>query len=108
MPRDIDVHAPTAARALSRWDAATSGIARVCQEGSARIQRLADATPWGDDAAGAAFHAAYTKDGGPEILAQIGALVVQDVEALGAKVRTAVGNTRGTDTAQAAGTTMSI
>ncbi|MET8138822.1 hypothetical protein ABZU32_00790 [Sphaerisporangium sp. NPDC005288] len=107
MPENVDVHAPTAVQALAQWDAATSGITRALKEGQARIQRLVAAAPWGDDSAGASFHTAYIKDASPEMLARIGEMVMQDVEEVGGKVRTAVGNTRRTDKAQA-GTTLSI
>ncbi|WP_248961048.1 hypothetical protein [Sphaerisporangium perillae] len=107
MPDDVDVHAQTAYYGLTRWNDTTAHIARLCTEGSARIQRLVAAAPWGDDSAGTAFHAAYTKDAGPEVLQQAGERIAKDVETLGVKVRTAVKNTRGTDKKQA-GTTMSI
>ncbi|MFC4529496.1 hypothetical protein [Sphaerisporangium dianthi] len=107
MPDDIDVHSPTAVHALAQWDTATAGITRLWAEGSARIQQLAAAAPWGDDSAGASFHAAYTKDGGPEVIARIGKRIMEDVDTLGGNVRTAVTHTRRTDRTQA-GNTLSM
>ncbi|GII60372.1 hypothetical protein Skr01_04570 [Sphaerisporangium krabiense] len=101
MSEHVDIHAPAAHRGLTQWDTATRGLAAVWKDGTARIKRLTEAAPWGGDSAGAAFLAAYQKDGGTERMIREGDKVIKGVDDLGAKVRLAVTRTRGTDAGQA-------
>ncbi|GAA3812235.1 hypothetical protein GCM10022226_36100 [Sphaerisporangium flaviroseum] len=108
MPEHVDIHAPAAFLGLARLDAATNDVTVLWNNGVSRIKRIIETEPWGQDSAGKAFLAAYTKDGGPERMIQDGNMLMKDVNALGVKVRTAVSRTRVTDQAQAEATTWNV
>jgi hypothetical protein len=97
MDPDVDVREQEAHRGLLQWNTMTSHVGTVWNQGAPRIQAIANMRPWGDDAAGNAFHAAYTRQGGPEEMIREGGGIVEQAINLGGKVRTAVTRTRETD-----------
>ena len=93
----VDIRPQQLAKGLSQWHVATtdaeSGYAACLRE----IRRLNAAEPWGRDAAGQAFHAAYMQGDGPNVVMKRGEELAAKVVELGPVVRRGAENARGMD-----------